>query len=176
MTEQQSTDGIDYYGTNPHADSERQWDPARYDAIASVTPPPKAFQNGTADVPAFTVSGLDPQLLLKLPYGVRHAVAAEPDISRVHEIFEEYSDEPTATIDHPGFTQHKNRVEKWMRTARDPRSDAQREADEEALYQRFAKSRGWDTRTPAEKAKDTADHFARIREAEENLKRARSGR
>jgi hypothetical protein len=128
----------DPYGINPLADEIRERDPFRFEEVSKFAEPPKLFANGTADVPAFTASGIDPQHLLKLPVGIRHAAAANPDIVQVHSWFEEYAGIPEAEIDHDGLRAAKLRVEDWLaNTDTDPRTPEQREADEEAEYQGF---------------------------------------
>lgn len=74
----------DAYAPNPIADEIRDRDPYRFEQVAAVKDPPKLFAGGTSDLPAFTASGIDPQLLLKLPVGIRHAAAANPDMVQVH--------------------------------------------------------------------------------------------
>lgn len=104
---------------------------------AKKSPAPKLFQGGQADVPAFTASGLDPQQLLKLPAGVRHYAAAEPDLERVHGLFEQYANDPYAIVPHEGLKQAAQRVEKWMARPDEPadtRTPEQVAADNDALY------------------------------------------
>lgn len=48
--------------------------------------PAKVFSTG--DLPPFTASGVDPQMLRDLPAVVRRAVAAEPDLGRVLRVIE----------------------------------------------------------------------------------------
>lgn len=125
----------DPYGTNPLAEEIRERDSFRFEQVAAVKEPPKLFANGTADIPAFTASGIDPQHLLKLPVGIRHAAAANPDIVQVHSWFEEYAGMPEVEIDHPGLRDAKLRVEDWLvNTDLDPRTPEQREADTESEY------------------------------------------
>ena len=105
---------IDPYAANPLADDYREVNAATYAAALSEGgPPPKMFSAGTSDTPAFTASGLDPKLLLKLPYTARHAVAAEPDLATVHGIFEQSADDPYLTIWHEGFDAAIARVRTW---------------------------------------------------------------
>ena len=51
-------------------------------ALRDVGPAPKMFLAGTSSLPEFTASGIAPESLLKLPYRVRHAAAADPDRSK----------------------------------------------------------------------------------------------
>jgi hypothetical protein len=128
----------DPYSANPLAEMLKERDPYRYEQVAAVKEPPKLFAAGSADVPAFTASGIDPQLLLKLPVGVRHAAAANPDITQVFEWFETYAEFPEAEIDHEGLRAAKLRVEDWLaNTDLDPRTPEQREADDAAEYARY---------------------------------------
>jgi hypothetical protein len=129
---------IDPYAPNPLADEVRERDPFRYEQVAAVKEPPKLFAGGTSDIPAFTASGIDPQHLLKLPAGIRHAAAANPDIVQVHKWFEDYAGFPEMEIDHPGLRDAKLRMEDWLtNTDTDPRSEEQRAADDAELYAQF---------------------------------------
>lgn len=104
---------IDPFAVNPLADDVAALSPTAHQAASTESPAPKLFAGGKADVPPFTASGLDPQLLLKLPYGVRHAAASEPDRAVVLQMFEEYGDDPDARIDHPGLSAAVQRVNRW---------------------------------------------------------------
>lgn len=80
-------------------------------AVRDDGPAPKMFANGMLDVPTFTASGIDPGLLLRLPYRCRHWAAAEPDRAAVHGLFEtvdEYSE-----LRHEGLDAAVNRVRAW---------------------------------------------------------------
>ena len=105
---------VDGYSRNEPADEYRQVNADTY-AVASqkAGPPPKAFQGGHADLPAFTASGVDPQLLLQLPYRCRHYTAADGDAATVHGIFEQYAHDEHATLDHQGLTDAIGRIRDW---------------------------------------------------------------
>ncbi len=65
---------IDVYGPNPLIDELRQADPRRYaEAENRGGKPPTLFVTG--DLPLFTASGVDPNVLLQLPWVARHAAA-----------------------------------------------------------------------------------------------------
>lgn len=136
---QLSTDGkdvyVDPYSPNPLAEEAAYRWPELY--AHKTTDPPKMFQGGQADLPAFTASGIDPQLLMKLPGGMRHFAAAEPDVEKVHGLFEQYAGDPTAWWSHEGLKHAAQRVEKWMaqqEQAADTRTPQQVEVDNDALY------------------------------------------
>lgn len=101
---------IDPWGRNPLADDARQ--------LAAGVPlkgaPPKMFMGGTADLPVFTSTGLDPSQLLKLPYQCRHYAAAEKSLDVVHGIFEQHATNPHASMTHQGLTEALGRVRDWM--------------------------------------------------------------
>lgn len=126
---------VDPYSPNPFADLIRETDPYRYEKVAAVVAPPKMFAGGRSDTPAFTASGIDPELLLRLPPGVRHAAAAEPNITVVHRWFEEYAGFPEIVVDHPGWTEARRRVEDWItNTDLDTRSEETKQAELDAEY------------------------------------------
>lgn len=101
---------IDPYGTNPLEEDARQ----NLRGIRMSGQAPKMFAGGTEDLPAFTATGLDPRLLLKLPYGVRHYAAAEPSLAAVHGIFERSAGNPHMRLDHEGLTEAIGRVSHWL--------------------------------------------------------------
>lgn len=116
---------IDPYGPNPLAEDYKQVNPATYGiSEREAGPAPKMFAGGTQDLPAFTASGIDPRLLLKLPYGIRHATAAEPDMATVHGIFEQYTDEPTTVLEHEGWSAAIGRIRNWAAGRMDLPGDA----------------------------------------------------
>ncbi|MFY0406904.1 hypothetical protein [Solicola sp. PLA-1-18] len=126
---------VDNYATNPLADWYAEVYPERFKAVSAVKDPPKMFAGGTSDTPAFTASGIDPELLLKLPVGVRHAAAAEPDVLVLQRWFEEFAGLPEIEVDHEGLRSAKARLQDWMEnTDLDTRTPEQRQADADAEY------------------------------------------
>lgn len=126
---------INPYAANPIVDDVAALSPAAYEAATREGQAPKLFSGGRSDVPPFTASGLDPQLLLKLPYGVRHAAASEPDRAVVLQMFEEYGDDPDARIDHPGLSAAVQRVQRWASgqdVKRDPDAELREQFTERA--------------------------------------------
>lgn len=105
---------VDVHARNPLADDYRQVNPENYAISESKAgPPPKMFAQGTADLPAFTASGIEPSALLQLPYTARHAAAAMPDLASVHNLFENEAGNPDLHIDHPGLHQAIGRMRDW---------------------------------------------------------------
>lgn len=129
---------IDPYGLNPLAEDYRQVNAETYDlALSKAGPPPKMFASGAADLPAFTASGIDPKLLLMLPFTARHYVAALTDAANVHGIFEQDAADPYARFDHEGFTSAVTRMRDWAGGRLD------RDLPDMALVQHSTRS-GWD--------------------------------
>ena len=105
---------LDAHGVNPLAEDYRQVNAGTYQVAENKAgPPPKMFAGGTADLPPFLASGLNPQLLLQLPYTARHAAAAEPDVAKVHAIFEQSSEDPHLIVAHEGLNAAVGRVRAW---------------------------------------------------------------
>ncbi|WP_370326361.1 hypothetical protein [Euzebya sp.] len=126
---------VDPYAPNPYAALLARLHPERYAEVAAVAPPPRLFEGGRADLPATTASGVDPQVLMRLPFGLRHAAAAEPDRAKVFELVELYADVPDAQIDHPRLGEAWQRMQRWLHeTDTDPRSFEQRQADDDAEF------------------------------------------
>lgn len=113
---------VDAYGPNPVAEDLRQVAPNQYTAaIQRSGAPPTLFATG--DLPLFTTSGMDPQLLMQLPYVARHAAAAAsaPEAS---ELFETYGAPSRETWDaalmtfclEPANLAYENRLLAWGAT------------------------------------------------------------
>jgi hypothetical protein len=124
-----STVSVDPYGPNPLGQMMLALPAGQ--AASRFAPPPRMFQGGTADLPLFTASGIDPQLLMRAPFGQRHGLAAEPDPAKVHGLFEQYSTQPDFYLDHEGFEDAKTRLRTWARTAGVAEEEAQRQANEQ---------------------------------------------
>jgi hypothetical protein len=116
---------IDPYGLNPLLDDYRQINPVLVDiATRQNGEPPKMFLGGLADLPEFTSSGIPPESLLRLPFRIRHAVAAEPSLPKAQHLFEVYADWPDAVSDHQGLREAVDRFNSWLtRIPQDPSPD-----------------------------------------------------
>ena len=98
---------IDPFGRNPLAEDCRQ--------VMTLTPKrsaPLMFTGGT-QISAVHSERHRPNLLLKLPFTVRHAVAAMVATDEVHAAFELYGDDPYARIPHQGFDEAVGRMRTW---------------------------------------------------------------
>ena len=104
---------VDPWSVNVLADDLEQSNAWVYAQAIADGPPPKMFANGTADLPAFTASGIDPQLLLQVPGLCRHALAAEPNIAVVQASFEQDSTNPTAAYASAGLASAVQRMRVW---------------------------------------------------------------
>jgi hypothetical protein len=139
---------VDPWAVNLLADDWAASNPWTNAQAVSEGPPPKMFSGGSSDLPAFTSSGIDPQLLLQVPGYCRHAIAAEPDRSAALAAFEEHSSDPYAIMSHPGLTAAIARVRTWaagsawdplaaLRASEDARLQLlQRNADLTAAFER----------------------------------------
>jgi hypothetical protein len=83
---------------------------------------PTLFRGG--DLPAFTASGVDPSLLLHLPWTARHAAAAQPDRAVVLDMFENLAGSagPVMAAEyeaHPGNKEYAERVIAWQQAGYD---------------------------------------------------------
>jgi hypothetical protein len=77
----------------------------------------------TGDLPAFTASGIDPELLLELPWGVRHAAALESERGQVLSWLDIYGDNPMGYIRTDALTHYIDASAKWLNAK--PLGDAQ---------------------------------------------------
>jgi hypothetical protein len=114
---------LDPYGCSPLVDDVRQASPIAYAAATREAQAPTLFESG--DLPLFTTSGIDPQLLLRLPWQARHPAARAERVD-AQRIFEEYAPNGTpddaldkaaladmAFSDDPGNFDYAARVQRW---------------------------------------------------------------
>lgn len=106
-----STYRPDPYALNPLADELRELQPALYRAAARSGPPPTLF--AVSDIPPFTASGIDPVLLMSLPWQARHPAAETRDRRVAQQIFEDYAGNP----DMAGwqYNQHRSNTDYILR-------------------------------------------------------------
>jgi 2-oxoacid dehydrogenase-like protein with E3 subunit-binding domain len=114
---------VDDFSSNPLVDDFRQANPGIYQQAVGEGEPPTLFESG--DLPPFTASGVDPQMLNRLPWQVRHAAARATDRGEVQQMFEEYAPSGSrdrddklamAEIDHggdDGNVAYQQRVTRW---------------------------------------------------------------
>jgi len=107
---------VDPWSVNALLDDAVQSIPATVNAvIVSNGDAPTMFESG--DLPPFTASGIDPQVLASLPWKVRHAAAAEPSTAIVYKWLEQFVhsepgvEAPTA----PGLDEFVSRFQSWLR-------------------------------------------------------------
>lgn len=105
---------------NPLVEEARAARPTEYEAAAAIEPPPTLFANG--DLPLFTASGIEPAVLLELPWTARHAAAATTDRGRVAAMLEECAPHTEASLSnadayrgHDGARDYQQRVQDWLR-------------------------------------------------------------
>lgn len=110
--------------------------------------PPTQFAAGS--LPAFTASGISPQMLLDVPWNARHALAAAPTQAEAYQIHsrcttgnsaEELTPEQCAGDydSHPGNVDYGNRVKAWHAAA------IEAAIDEDAWFAQFDRPHGFGT-------------------------------
>jgi hypothetical protein len=82
-----------------------------YAAASLEAPAPTLFASG--NTPPFLASGLDPAVLNRLPYKVRHYAASLRDKDQLLQLIEEVGDDPDAMMPHPALTEYEQRVKRW---------------------------------------------------------------
>jgi hypothetical protein len=82
-----------WYALNPAVDELRTGEPTTFAAAAkhNTAPPPTLFETG--DLPPFTASGIDPQLLADVPWMARHRVAATANRTEALAMIEDLAGE-----------------------------------------------------------------------------------
>lgn len=110
------------HARNPLVDAARAAAPGMtVRAAAAATSTPTLFSTG--DLPAFTASGIDPNLLLQVPWQARHAMAAATSTQAAYAILAECTgpDGPDAAelnySGDDGNRQYAKRVEQWVGAA-----------------------------------------------------------
>lgn len=85
----------------------------------SSTPAPTLFPTG--DLPPITASGMDPQVLLNLPWQARHPAAEAPTVQEAYRIVEDCGGGPDGEViaamehaAHPGNRAYQERVNQWL--------------------------------------------------------------
>lgn len=105
----------DEYARNPLVDDLRQANPTVYAAAMKDGPAPTMFEAG--DLPVMTASGIDPQMLLQLPWQARHLAAATPDRQVLAGLFEDAAaggaDLMSLFGRHEGTVAYEARVRRW---------------------------------------------------------------
>lgn len=113
---------------NPLVDAFRKANPAIAAIAAREAPAPTLFADG--DLPPFTASGIDPQLLLRVAWPARHAIAAAPR-ETAFALMQDYMGEPDmAAMDfggHPGNVEYAQRVFAWASGRLQPPPDTSTE-------------------------------------------------
>lgn len=86
-------------------------------AARAADPAPTLFATG--DLPPFTASGIDPQVLLSVPWQARHAIASAPSQAEAYQMLQDYSGpdaEDAAALEHGGDWANEDyarRVREW---------------------------------------------------------------
>lgn len=186
----------DAYAANPLADAYRETNRETYAAAVNGGAPPTLFSSG--DLPVFTASGIDPSLLARLPWTVRH-VAARADLATAHRLFDEYlpngqRDDAIEKADSAAMThgndlaniEYQQRVSLWVRTSGVPdysdpavtaavnRAMAQEVRDHEAAVRAqdaAARRAASDARAAQVKAQQAASAAANLRRGPQPLSR-----
>ena len=123
---------IDPWSANPLLDDAEQAQPA-LTAMARTSngDPPTQFVSG--DFPPFLASGVDPTHLMRLPFRMRHAAAAETSPAAVLKMVETHGTDPDAQAPSPGLDEYRNRMSGWLRgTWTNPNAPAVDAATQEA--------------------------------------------
>lgn len=83
---------VDAAGLNPLLEDVAQTHPC-YELAIRDSAPPTVFNSG--DLPPFLASGLDPKVLLELPWEARHYAAQAESRAEVFDMVERYAADPT---------------------------------------------------------------------------------
>jgi hypothetical protein len=89
VTATASVTGSAVMGRNPIVAAARQRDPRAAVAADARGPAPTLFAAG--DLPPFTASGIDPNVLLQVPWQARQPIAAAPSTAEAYALVQRYS-------------------------------------------------------------------------------------
>jgi hypothetical protein len=109
------------YARNPLVDEAQAAGMDVAATVARTRPAPTLFASG--DLPAFTLSGVDPHRLLEVPWQARHAIATTTDQARAEQLLDEYADDPDGMgasfdfDDHAANLNYRRRVDAWLAEA-----------------------------------------------------------
>jgi hypothetical protein len=115
--DQHKTVTVDPWATNPLLDDATQVAPATVQAATvSQGEAPKMFSGGASDLPPFLASGVDPQVLIRLPYQLRHQAAMEADPAKVLDLLENqgHSDVVMGQPAAAGLADYTGRMHDWL--------------------------------------------------------------
>lgn len=104
---------VDAGGLNPLLEDAAQTHPC-YPVAMTEAEPPTVFNSG--DLPPFLASGLDPKVLLDLPWQARHAAAASESRAEVLAMIEACAADPAdaGNYEHPGRIDFESRMSAWL--------------------------------------------------------------
>jgi hypothetical protein len=106
----------DPYGPNPLVTDLSIRNQTLFELASARATAPTLFASG--DLPPFTASGVDPQVLTRLPFTMRHAAAAERDAGKVLALVEECAGDPSrmgrGVMNHPGMDEYRERMNHWI--------------------------------------------------------------
>jgi hypothetical protein len=107
---------VDTYGPNPYVADLSGTHPGVFTAASQRQSAPTLFAGG--DLPPFTASGLKPEVLVDLPFTMRHAAASERDTTKLLDWVEravaEREQMKYGVLDHPGLAAYRDRVNIWV--------------------------------------------------------------
>jgi hypothetical protein len=107
---------VDPFGPNPYVTDLSSTHPGVFEAASQRQAAPTLFAGG--DLPPFTASGLNPEMLERLPFTMRHAAASERDTSKLLDWIERAVSEREqmqhVVLDHPGLFAYRDRVNAWI--------------------------------------------------------------
>lgn len=108
---------VDLFAPNALLLEAEQAVPEVYELAMAEAAPPTLFNTG--DLPPFTASGLDPQVLNGLPWTARHYAASSESKAEVLQMVEDYAEfgdgaSILANHEHNGRTAYENRMKTWL--------------------------------------------------------------
>jgi hypothetical protein len=126
---------VDPWGVNPLIEDYEQINAATLTHARAEGPEPTLFESG--DLPPFTASGVDPEVLNRLPYTARHAAAAEPSAATVLGMIEQYGNDPTIEFEHQGLGEYRQRVTRWLSGFDKPKVEMTSEESDQLMSELF---------------------------------------
>ncbi|YCK81225.1 hypothetical protein M1D89_19470 [Arthrobacter sp. D3-18] len=120
---------------NPLYELELQQRPDLVEIAIKEAPIPTMWATG--DLPPFTASGIDPEMLRHVPWQARHAAAAEPDRAKVLGMIDNYqggAEQDIIEVEHEGLAAYRVRMQRWMAGFDKPKDAPMSQQEQDELY------------------------------------------
>jgi hypothetical protein len=128
----------DPHALNPLLEIETRNRPNLVEIAKTEAPVPTMWATG--DLPPFTASGIDPEMLRYVPWQARHAAAAEPDKAKVLGMIDNFqgaAEQDIIEVEHEGLAAYRVRMQRWMAGFDKPKDAPMSQQEQDDLYEKI---------------------------------------